>query len=427
GTDPYVATLLPARNYRGRLIGWRSYRRAAYRHWIDYSRDNFGAVAKVRAVDDYFFRVGLPFTFAPRSGNFLAWAGDQDNDWRGMRAALNNIFASSMFNYVNVGSDIGGFRGGPYDNPWDVFIRWAQLGAFSTLMEMESTLREVPREFLTPDGNTELRVYTEHRPFRFNDFYPQLLAEHGIDIVGIYRDLAIMHTNLQPYIASQVMFSYERRQPTVRPAFGRYQFMLGDEIFVAPIVEAGDYSGHYRSIIFPRGSNWIFLYDETQVFRGGSRHRLHFSYDVSPVFIREGAIIPRLNLLEVPVGAAPVFCNYTTIYIYPTQGSNRFGLFEDDRRGSMINYTMTRNHLHITMEPTERDILFRVFNLNPVNVAGIDGNLARADSLDDLREAGTGFYVDDAGNLWIAQADQARNGIELNVCFVTCGCMFRRR
>jgi hypothetical protein len=380
-------------------------------------------VAKVRAIDDYPFRAGVPFRFAPREGNFLAWAGDQDNDWRGMRAALNNIFASSMFNYVNVGSDIGGFRGGPYDNPWDVFIRWAQLGAFSTLMEMESTLREVPREFLTPDGNTELAIYTEHRPFRFNDFYPQLLAEHDIDIVAIYRDFAIMHTNLQPYIASQVMFSYERRQPTVRPAFGYYQYMLGDEIFVAPIVQQGDYSGHYRRIIFPRGSNWIYLFDETQVFRGGSMHVLHFSYDVMPVFIREGAIIPRINLLDVPVGAPLVFCNYTTIYIYPVQGSNRFGLFEEGQRGAMINYTMTRNNLHITMDPTERDIIFRVFDFcSPRAITLDDGTaLAAASSLDDLRATGLGYYVDNAGNLWIAHQD-GTSGIGINVRFVSCGC-----
>ncbi|MCL2531337.1 MAG: hypothetical protein FWE40_04165 [Oscillospiraceae bacterium] len=423
GTDPYVATLLPAINHEGRLIGWRSYKYAAYRHWIDYSWENFGAVAKVRAIDDYPFRAGVPFRFAPREGNFLAWAGDQDNDWRGMRAALNNIFASSMFNYVNVGSDIGGFRGGPYDNPWDVFIRWAQLGAFSTLMEMESTLREVPREFLTPDGNTELAIYTEHRPFRFNDFYPQLLAEHDIDIVAIYRDFAIMHTNLQPYIASQVMFSYERRQPTVRPAFGYYQYMLGDEIFVAPIVQQGDYSGHYRRIIFPRGSNWIYLFDETQVFRGGSMHVLHFSYDVMPVFIREGAIIPRINLLDVPVGAPLVFCNYTTIYIYPVQGSNRFGLFEEGQRGAMINYTMTRNNLHITMDPTERDIIFRVFDFcSPRAITLDDGTaLAAASSLDDLRATGLGYYVDNAGNLWIAHQD-GTSGIGINVRFVSCGC-----
>jgi len=423
GTDPYVVLMLPARNFEGRLIGWSTYKEAAYRHWIDYSWENFGAVAKVRAVDDYFFRAGLPFTFAPREGNFLAWAGDQDNDWAGMRAALNNIFASSMFNYVNVGSDIGGFRGGPYENPWDVFIRWAQLGAFSTLMEMESTLREVPREFLTPGGDVELVVYTEHRPFRFNDFYPQLLAEHDIDIVAIYRDFAIMHTELQPYIASQVMFSYERRQPTVRPTLGYYQYMLGDEILVAPIVQQGDYSGHYRRIIFPRGSNWIYLFDETQVFRGGSMHRLHFSYDESPVFIREGAIIPRINLLDVPVGAAPVFCDYTTIYIYPRQGGNRFGLFEEGRQGAMIAYTTQRNIINITMDETERDILLRVFNIcTPSLITLADGTrLSAFSSLDALRAAGSGYYVDEAGNLWIAQAD-GTNGIDVTVRFVTCNC-----
>ena len=41
---------------------------------------------------------------------FAGWVGDQDPDYYGLQAALLNIFASANFNYVNVGSDIGGFR-----------------------------------------------------------------------------------------------------------------------------------------------------------------------------------------------------------------------------------------------------------------------------------------------------------------------------
>jgi len=415
GTDPYVALMLPAIAHTGRLVGWNSYKTLAYRHWIDYSWENFGAMAKVRPVDDYFFRLGLPFTFSPRENNFLNWVGDQDNDWGGMRAALNNIFGSSLFNYVNVGSDVGGFRSGPYDNPWDVFIRWAQFGAFSTLMEMESTLREVPRDFIGGGGGGE-EDHTMHRPWRYDAYYPQL-EEQGIDLVGIYRDFAILHTELSPYMRSQVMFSYERRQPTVRPTMGYYQYMLGDELFIAPIVGQGDYGGNARIVNFPAGDNWIYMFDESRVYRGGSVHRLHFAYDEFPAFVRQGAIIPTETVLDVPVGAAYVLCDYTTIRMYPVRGSNQFGLYEEHARGSMIRYNMGRNSMDITVDETERDILLRVFGVpEPKSIILGGKGLAQAPSLASLKGAGLGYFVGTDGVLWVAAADAA-DGVKITVNF----------
>jgi len=417
GTDPYVMLMLPAIAHTGNLIGWNSYKYLAYRHWIDYSWENFGAMAKVRPVDDYLFRLGLPFRFSPREGNFLTWVGDQDNDWGGLRAALNNMFGSALFNYVNIGSDIGGFRGGP-DHPqqWDVWLRWAQMGAFSTLMEMESTLAEVPRDFIGGGGGGDyVETHRVHRPWRFYDLHPEL-AELDIDILGTYRQFVLLHTELAPYMRSQVMFSYERRQPTLRPTFGYYQYMLGDELFIAPIVSGGDITGNTRRIIFPRGDEWIYLFDESRVFRGGTMHNLHFPYDEFPAFVRRGAIIPMDSVVDVPVGAAYELCDYTTIRIYPARGSNRFGLFEDDVRGAMIRYTMDRNSLNITMDATARQLLFRLFDITASEVL-LDGvALDTANSLDALRDAGLGYYVDGDGILWVAVAE-ASAGVEIEVRF----------
>ena len=40
---------------------------------------------------------------------FAGWVGDQDATFYGLQAALLHMFASANFNYVNVGSDVGGF------------------------------------------------------------------------------------------------------------------------------------------------------------------------------------------------------------------------------------------------------------------------------------------------------------------------------
>jgi len=41
---------------------------------------------------------------------WAGWVGDQDSTYYGLQAALLNMFASAYHNYVNVGSDLGGFR-----------------------------------------------------------------------------------------------------------------------------------------------------------------------------------------------------------------------------------------------------------------------------------------------------------------------------
>jgi len=63
--------------------------------------------------------------------------------------------------YANFGSDIGGYRTDSSSNPLgrtkEVFIRWAQLGAFSPLMENGGNKEHRPWKF---DGTNEtLDIY----------------------------------------------------------------------------------------------------------------------------------------------------------------------------------------------------------------------------------------------------------------------------
>ena len=135
GAEPYVLLLTPAYG-KGGLTNWTNYKKAMYNDFYNYTREktNNQAITWARPTDDV-IGLGLPLTFMPRDKNFVGWVGDQDNDWTGMRGAMNQMFTSSMFNYVSYGSDIGGFRSGPEKDPKDVFLRWTQLGAFCPIME----------------------------------------------------------------------------------------------------------------------------------------------------------------------------------------------------------------------------------------------------------------------------------------------------
>jgi len=154
--------------------------------------------------------------YAPIDANPVGWVGDQEPDWgsRGIEEALDNILASAELGYSMLGSDIGGYRPGErYDR---LFLRWSQLGALSPLME---------------NGGRG-----EHRPWKIDD-----------EIVGPYRYLAKLHRQLVPYLYGLGAEAHAGGEPIVRdPNRELRQYLLGEDLFVAPIVTLGTHDAAGR-------------------------------------------------------------------------------------------------------------------------------------------------------------------------------------
>jgi len=374
GAEPYILLQIPSWGKKGPL-SWARYKKMVYDDFYYYTREktNGKGVAWARPTDDV-IAWGLPITFMDRDINFMGWVGDQDNDWAGLRGALNNMFTSSLFNYVSYGSDIGGFRSSPAKpDPEDVFIRWAQLGAFCPIME---------------NGGGG-----EHRPW----MYDERRGDGGTYVTDIYRNFTVLHHELIPYISSQVAWSYQRRQPTVRPATGYYQYLLGDDIFVSPIVN----EGNGRTIVFPPGE-WIYMFDESETYSGIKK--LTFPLNEFPAFIRRGAIIPMEGMGD----------DFTTVRMYPANGTKQFGLYEQEVQGAMLSYTKNENGLAIGSTPTRRSLLFRVYGEPaPQSVALGGAALKQAASLHALKGMPAGYFAED-GILWIG-VKNVTAGLEIKV------------
>ncbi len=370
GTDPYILLLAPARGYDGKTVSWEQYREQTYRDFFDYTREKLGddRIISARPVDDQLFKLGIWPSSTTRDINFAGWVGDNDNDWGGLRHALNNMFASAKYNFVSYGSDIGGFRSD--DNMYkDVFIRWAQLGAFCPVME---------------NGGGG-----EHRPWMFDE-----------ETLDIYRDYAILHTSLIPYIYSSAAYSYEIEKPTMRPQLGEYMYLLGSDILVAPMFEAGA----QREVVFPQGE-WIYMFDEKTAYTKGTE-KLSFELDEFPVFIRKGAIIP----MEIPNNetafGCPISGGRTTVLVYPEQGQGQFGLYEEDKKGSMLSYTMDEGALTLACTNTDRQLLFRICDeRQPLGITLPEGGaISEAASMQELSSMSEGYLYEN-GVLWIAISD----------------------
>lgn len=370
GADPYVMLLMPAMGYGGHHITWNEYKRDFNNDFFYYTREKLGndRVISARPVNDFALRVGLPFVYTDREVNFAGWVGDNFNDWGGLRHALNDMLSSSRFNFVSYGSDIGGFRtdGKQYK---DVFIRWAQLGAFCPVME---------------NGGGG-----EHRPWMFDE-----------ETSAIYRKFVLLHHELIPYIYSQAAYSYELVKPTMRPQPGTYQYLLGDDILVAPFFEEGS----ERTVTFPK-DEWIYMFDETKTYTGGVK-KLSFALDEFPVFIRKGAIIP-LEVTGPDNGhGSALSSDYTTVLMYPKTGTKKFGLYQEDQKGAMLSYDKDRLSLTISSTATQRSLLFSVRG-EPVPRTVTGGNgapLAPAASMAQLVAMQTGYFVD-GGITWYAVKD----------------------
>jgi alpha-glucosidase (family GH31 glycosyl hydrolase) len=241
----------------GERVDRRDYSERYYRDFFDTTRAALGddRLIMARPVDNYGLGVGgEDVAFAPRDVSFAAWVGDQDATFAGMRAALDNLYESSLLGYVAIGSDIGGYRtddAEPLGRSEELFLRWTQLGAFCPLME---------------NGGGG-----EHRPWMFSERATE-----------IYRRFVLLHAQLAPYLSEHGAAAWAAGQPLMRFVDETsYAFFLGPDLFVWPMLAPGE----SVEVTLPEGGPWIYLFGERRAFGAGPA-TLTVPLEEFPVFVR---------------------------------------------------------------------------------------------------------------------------------------------
>jgi alpha-glucosidase (family GH31 glycosyl hydrolase) len=98
------------------------------------------------------------------------------------------------------------------------------------------------------------------------------------------------------------------------------EYLYGSEILVAPVTDAGT----SRSVYFPQGK-WIDYNDKRTVKTGPGTSTVSAPLDTIPVYVREGAIIPRGDVLRANNNWTPNWTPYVDIEFFPQAGvSNTF-------------------------------------------------------------------------------------------------------
>ncbi len=132
-----------------------------------------------------------------------------------------------------------------------------------------------------------------------------------------------LRNRLEPFLLSYTKDARDRGAPILRPlvmdspedpeAARTDEFMIGDELLVAPAFDAGE----EREVYLPRG-RWTEL-TTGEVLKGRQRIRVRLRGDAPPIFVKSGSIVP---LMPERAGA-PLELHY-----FPSLGAEFF-LYEE--------------------------------------------------------------------------------------------------
>jgi sulfoquinovosidase len=178
---------------------------------------------------------GSPGTAAYENANF---PGDETTDWTrssGLASLAPDMLNRGIGGAFGFGTDIGGYLDvGPYKpTTKELFIRWAEWAALTPVFRLH--------------GSVSAGVHT---PWTFDQ-----------QTVAIYNRLSRLHMRARPLIMRLWKRARRTGVPIARPLYLSYpgdsraatqdqEWMLGDDVLVAPVVQQGATS---RDVYFPRG------------------------------------------------------------------------------------------------------------------------------------------------------------------------------
>jgi alpha-glucosidase (family GH31 glycosyl hydrolase) len=121
---------------------------------------------------------------------------------------------------------------------------------------------------------------------------------HDPGTIALFRRYAILHTALLPYFATYAAEAHRTGVPILRhlvleypgdprSATAEYQYLLGESLLVAPVIEPGAVT---RKLYLPHG-DWVNYWTGDHL-TGGADVTVPAPLDQIPILVRAGAILP---------------------------------------------------------------------------------------------------------------------------------------
>lgn len=234
-----------------------------------------------------------------------SWTGDNVASWEHLTIANIQAQRMCMSGFSFIGSDIGGFAEQPNG---ELYARWIQLGIFHPFCRTHSSGDhgdQEPWAFGTNITNI-VRKFIEIRyqllPYLYTAFWRY--ANEGI-----------------PILKSLVLFD----QDDAHTHYRNDEFICGEKILACPITEP---NAKGRRMYFPIG-NW-YNYWNNDILEGGQELWVDADLDSMPIFVKEGAIIPKYPIQQY-VGEKPL--EELILDVYYKVGEETSQVFEDAQDG----------------------------------------------------------------------------------------------
>ncbi|MCI6733253.1 MAG: alpha-glucosidase [Lachnospiraceae bacterium] len=239
-----------------------------HNHWPAlWAKCNYDAVSESGKLGEvvYFMRAG---GIGSQKYCTLLWAGDQSVDFTRHDGLCTVICAALSSGMIGCGlnhSDIGGYTS-LYDNcrTKEVFLRWAEMAAFTPVMRTHEGNR--------PDTN-----------FQFYD---------DEDCMEQLARLTDIYTMISPLMKRLVKENAETGIPVQRPLFlhneedersytEQFEYLLGPDVLVAPVYTEG---AEDREVYLP-SDGWIHLWTGNEYGKG--IHTVEAKIGDTPVFYKK--------------------------------------------------------------------------------------------------------------------------------------------
>lgn len=203
------------------------------------------------------------------------WTGDNLATEEHLKMAVTIPLGMGLSGLPFVGSDVGGFMGVPSPR---LYTRWMQLGVFTPFFRAHSHTNQQDKE-----------------PWAFGD-----------EIESYVREAINLRYRLLPFLYNEFYHSSVTGLPVMRPMFlnyqenencysdkFRYQFMIGENVLVAPVVNEFE---NFKKLYLPAG-RWLDMRNNI-IYEGSSDVIVEAPLNEIPWFLKEGGVIPMQDVIQ---------------------------------------------------------------------------------------------------------------------------------
>ncbi|MFK8213844.1 glycoside hydrolase family 31 protein [Haloferax volcanii] len=237
------------------------------------------------------------------------WTGDCVSIWPHLQMQIPMMMNMGLSGLAFCGHDVGGFAGRP--SP-ELFKRWMEVGAF------------------IPYFRNHTDTHEKQDPDLPRNQHPWTFGEEAVDITKKYTELRY---KLLPYLYNEFRDSSESGKPIFQPLVYQFQdddevrdiadqFLFGDDMLLAPVVEAG---AAERDVYLPDGETWVDFWTN-EAYDGGQWMTVDAPIDHLPIYVRTDSVIPMREVQQY-TGEKPLTTLRLNTYL---DEAASYSFYEDD-------------------------------------------------------------------------------------------------